>query len=361
MLPVTAAKYEADRIWAIVLAGGQGRRLSSLTRALYGYALPKQFACIEDGRSLLHHTMRRIAPVAAPERTVVIVGRAYGALARRQLMEFPGVDLVMQPADLGTAPGILLPLSRILARNPGATVAVFPCDHHLSRPLPFLSAVAEAGRLASSFPERLTLLAAVPDRPETEYGWIRPGPAIENGAGIDLRHVAEFVEKPDSGTARKLFAEGGLWNTFVIVGKAERLWRLCERCLPDCVGCFRPYADSVGGAHETAVLQNAYRRMPPADFSREVLQRAGGLAVLPVLGSGWTDWGSPERVARTLRGEDPAARKPAAAGSRSAVLTLLGGDEHASRSGGDHGDRFSTGEGAIQIGDDVVHVLDPHR
>ena len=40
-------------LWTIVLAGGEGVRLRELTRALHGEELPKQFALIHGGRSLL--------------------------------------------------------------------------------------------------------------------------------------------------------------------------------------------------------------------------------------------------------------------------------------------------------------------
>ena len=47
--------------WTIVLAGGDGVRLRELTRALHGEALPKQFAIIHRGRSLLQATVARAA------------------------------------------------------------------------------------------------------------------------------------------------------------------------------------------------------------------------------------------------------------------------------------------------------------
>jgi len=78
---------DTERLWAIVLAAGDGKRLAPLTRALYGRELPKQFAVLHRGRSLLQTTMDRVAPLVPPERTVVVVGRAHEGLARRQIAE----------------------------------------------------------------------------------------------------------------------------------------------------------------------------------------------------------------------------------------------------------------------------------
>jgi hypothetical protein len=49
-------------------------------------------------------------------------------------------------------------------------------------------------------------------------------------------------------------------------------------------------------------VQQAYALMRTANFSREVLEPgAGSLTVLPVHGVLWADWGTPDRVVRTLR------------------------------------------------------------
>jgi len=50
--------------------------------------------------------------------------------------------------------------------------------------------------------------------------------------------------------------------------------------------------------------------MEPANFSREVLERAENLAVLPVSGTGWSDWGNPERIFRSLEGTRDLASEP---------------------------------------------------
>ena len=55
-----------------------------------------------------------------------------------------------------------------------------------------------------------------PTRAATEYGYIRPGPAIRPG----LFAIERFVEKPDAETAARYVAEGYLWNSGNFVFRA---------------------------------------------------------------------------------------------------------------------------------------------
>lgn len=85
--------------WAVVLAAGEGRRLASLTRALYGRELPKQFAVLEGDRSLLQATLERIAEVIPPQGTVVVVDRSHVDVAEQQLRGYRGVQIIAQPKN----------------------------------------------------------------------------------------------------------------------------------------------------------------------------------------------------------------------------------------------------------------------
>jgi mannose-1-phosphate guanylyltransferase len=98
-----------DRLWAVVLAAGEGTRLAALTRTLYGTAVPKQFAPLLGERTMLQLTIDRIAPLVPAERTVVVVDQTQESLARAQLEDYPGVLIVLQPGNRGTGPGVLLP------------------------------------------------------------------------------------------------------------------------------------------------------------------------------------------------------------------------------------------------------------
>ena len=297
--------------WAVILAGGEGKRLSGLTRALYGKPLPKQFAVFAGKLSLLQATVERVFPLVPFERMVVVASSPHEALAREQLAAYPGIQLLTQPRNLDTGPGILLPLATILRKDRAARVVLLPSDHHVPRPQPFLEAIRTADASSLSNPSQVTLIGTASDSPETDYGWIVPGRSADPSCDWSIRTVERFVEKPARELARHLHAAGGLWNTFASAGTAAAYWAHAQRHLPGHTALFESCGAPAEAALPEAWLRRIYSRMAPANFSREVLERATGLAVVTVAGSGWSDWGSPERVYASLeRGTDlPALRR----------------------------------------------------
>lgn len=311
-LTTTTATKEPE-LWAIVLAAGEGKRLSHVTRRLYGWDIPKQFAALDGKETLLRQTMNRLAPIVPPSRTVVVVAANRRELAELQLAPYEGVQIVSQPSDAGTGPGIMLPLSIIKAQAPDATVVVTPSDHHVRGVEGFVESVRRAEEVARRAPAGLVLLGADADEPAVDLGWIVPQDhAAAPGSSVDL--VQHFVEKPPLMVAEGLLMRGALWNTLVLVGSVTSFWGQARRRMPRQTARFdtlvtvlertRGRLDDAG----LALLDRLYRSMAPADFSRAVLQNAEGLAVVRLKDSGWCDCGTPDRLLTCL--EDTGDRRP---------------------------------------------------
>jgi mannose-1-phosphate guanylyltransferase len=291
-------RERGPKLWAVILAGGSGTRLAGLTRALYGVDLPKQYAVLVGHRSMLQATVARTLELVPPERIVVVATDPNEELTRRQLAPYPGVELLMQPRSLDTAPGLLLPLAVIRARDPEARVVVMPADHHVAHTGPLSAAIDRAAALAAIGPAAVTLLGAAAGSADTEYGWIEPG---RRAGPFGARPVERFVEKPDAATAEALHRRGALWNTFIMIARVRRLWEMSARALPEHAARIA-VAVGRGGAGSAAGLADAYAALAPANFSRAVLERGRGLSVMTLEGAGWSDWGTPRRVFAALAG-----------------------------------------------------------
>jgi mannose-1-phosphate guanylyltransferase len=294
--PLTA---RPSALWIIVLAGGEGQRLAPLTTALHGKATPKQFASLVGQHSMLQRTLMRARALAPWQRIVVVATGSQGDLARQQAQALGPATVLVQPANLGTGPGILLPLTYIRSADPSARVLVLPSDHHVTRPRLFEEALEDLVS-PSALGHGVVLLGVQPDGPETDYGWILPGRPLTLGPPV-LRKVVRFVEKPAATVASQLMAREALWNTLVFAATGAALWQTTQQALPRHAARFAAFAKHIDG-NERGQLHQLYADLPSADFSKDVLAGASGLAVASAPPCGWSDWGTPERVFESLAG-----------------------------------------------------------
>lgn len=288
--------------WVVILAGGDGLRLRSLTQRIAGDARPKQFCPLLDGETPLDSTRRRADLLVRPDRQVVVVTQAhaawFGPLGRELL---PG-RLVVQPANRGTAPGILYPLLRVHELAGDVPLVVMPCDHDVSDDAAFMRHVADAVEAARERPEVVVLLGIEPASAETEYGWIEPDPAGLPGDGPGVFAIRRFWEKPSGPLAQILLARGCVWNSFVMAGRVSAFLGLFRLAVPELVTAFTPLRAALGTAAEPAVAERVYRGLGPSNFSDRVLERwPGRLGVLRVKDGEWNDLGHPARVMASLR------------------------------------------------------------
>jgi mannose-1-phosphate guanylyltransferase len=299
----------ASELWSIVLAAGTGRRLSALTGGR-----PKPFWRLDGVRSLLDETLDRVAPLATPDRTVLVLDRRHQPF----LDEAPDVQtrarVVFQPADRGTAMAVLRALLPVIEGGPDAVVLITPADHGVADPSGFRHGIRDAVAHVGARPDGVVLFGVEPSVAHADYGWITP--ASVNGS--PLRPVAAFVEQPPADVARRLFESGALWNTRVVVAQVGVLLELYQRHVPELAQVLAEAA-RLRPRERDAFLTQQYRVLPACDFSRHVLTRARHLCAYawPV-SIGWSDLDTPERLLAWLdtraayRGERDQAAEPAA-------------------------------------------------
>ena len=287
--------------WAVILAGGDGIRLRPLTQLACGDNRPKQFCPLLGGQTLLAQTQRRISGTISSDRILFALTKKHEPFYAKALEKVPAARKIVQPANRGTLPAILWSLLRAVRLDRQAVVAFLPSDHHFAHESGFASALNSSFAHAEANRESVVLLGAAANRPETEYGWIEPETASGGKWGDGAPGVKRFWEKPSEQIAQRLFAQGCLWNTFVMVGAADTFLGMVRRASPAIFQTFEDLLCDVDLLAEEERMQTLYTHLSASDFSKEVLSvRTSELAVTSCGDIGWSDLGDPGRFVAAL-------------------------------------------------------------
>jgi mannose-1-phosphate guanylyltransferase len=288
-------------LWSIILAGGNGDRMSDLIYRWMGRSIPKQYCAFTGSRSMLQHTLLRADRLGERSRQRTLIARAHENEARLQLADRSSKSIIIQPANRDTLPGIFLPLTDIYARDPQATVIIYPSDHFIYPLGNFTHMMERAVSAAEELPNLLVMIGARAESLELDYGWICPGEEVWRSGDFAVRTVEQFLEKPLLEHAAAARARGGLWNTMIMVVKAHTLWQLGRIHAPAILKHFERLHDVIGTSREESVLESIYETMPARNFSKDLLTPAANrIAVMPMENILWSDWGRKERVVETL-------------------------------------------------------------
>jgi mannose-1-phosphate guanylyltransferase len=278
----------SPHLWAVVLAGGIGSRFwpASTPRR------PKQLLRLGSDRPLIRETVDRITPLVPTERLRILTGASLAVPLGEALPEMGPGNFLLEPRAAGTAPVLAWAAAEIERRDPDAVMISLHADHVIHPAQAFRDRVERAAELAVEH-RRLFTIGAVPTRPETGYGYIRPGealPALPGSPGERGSTVASFVEKPDAATALEYVGNGYLWNTGLFVWRVADLLDEIEACTPE-------LAELIPIVREGGV-DEFFRRAATLSIDEGLLERSGRVAVIPS-SFAWDDIGAWDAMFRT--------------------------------------------------------------
>jgi mannose-1-phosphate guanylyltransferase len=289
-------------LWPVIMAGGSGTRFWPASRARW----PKQLLALSGERTLLQETRARVAPLAPPERTLVVTHADHAKAVRSQLPELPRGNVLPEAVARNTAACAALAAYTVAEQDPDGLLLLLPSDHEMQDPESWRGIILKGAADAQALDTVLTL-GLVPTRPEIGYGYIKTGPLVKNARTPGLRKVAEFVEKPVLERAKRFVASGRyLWNSGVFLVRAGHLVELVREHLTDLArgleGVFAKRA-----SRRAAELARVYPTLPAVSLDVGIMEKATGLIVAPA-NVGWSDVGSwsalhevlPEDAARNI-------------------------------------------------------------
>jgi mannose-1-phosphate guanylyltransferase/mannose-6-phosphate isomerase len=250
-----------------------------------------QFLRLFGPRSTFQDTIRRVSDPTVFGRPMIVTNHQYRFLVAEQLAEINvEADILLEPHRRDSAPAIIAGAAYALRRDQDPVVLALAADHVVNDTDAFVAAC----RIARAAAEQghIVTFGVTPDRPATEYGYIRPGRDLRDGTFV----AEKFVEKPDEATARTYLAEGYLWNSGNLM--------FCARLLLDEYRAVdAPSADAVIAAVEGAGSDLGFITLTAEDFARAtaksidyaVMEKTTRAAVVPV-SYGWSDVGSWQAV-----------------------------------------------------------------
>jgi mannose-1-phosphate guanylyltransferase len=277
-----------------VLAGGVGSRFWPLSTP----SRPKQLLPLVDERPLLVATLDRLEPLVPATRTLILTNASLRDVVREHVPRVPAGNIIAEPRAVGTGGALAWAASEIERRDgPDATMISVHADWAIGDDEGFRTALGQAAAVAER-ESALVTVGVVPTRPDTGFGYIRPGPSVGGGAF----RVDRFVEKPDRAAAARMINEGALWNSGIFAWRVGDFLRDVRALTPE-------LAPALASANGNA--DKFFAAATPVTVDVGVLERSSNVVVMPGAFQ-WDDVGTWAALAR-VRARDE--RGNAASGS----------------------------------------------
>ncbi len=282
---------------AVVMAGGAGTRFWPLSRR----TRPKQLLPLLGQQSLLAATVARILPLVPTERLWVVTVAEVAAAVRRELPDLPPENVLVEPVGRDTAACVGWVSWRAARRHPDARMVVLPSDHVVADGDTFRRALAVAVRTAE-VRGGLVTLGIRPTRPETGFGYLEFGDAVDEVDGIAVHRVVRFVEKPDADRAKAYLAAGRFrWNAGIFAWTAAAMVAAIRTHLSALAAGLDRIDEACQRGDEAAALAEFYPSLPQISVDYGVMEKA--TTVWGVAAEfGWSDVGSWTGLEEVLEG-----------------------------------------------------------
>ena len=256
--------------YGVIMAGGVGSRFWPLSRE----ANPKQFLDFaKTGKSFLRKAYDRFIGLVPEENIIVVSLSRYKDAVMRDIPELPEQNLLLEPYGRNTAPCLAYATYTLLNRDPDAVMVVTPADHIIKDLASYRSTLSEALDYASTHKALITL-GIVPDRPDTNFGYIQATGGKKAYEFSKPVKVKTFTEKPDAELAEVFIKSGEfLWNSGIFVWKAETIREELEKYVPQITNLFNGWENALGSKEERRFLEKAYMNMERISIDYAVMEK----------------------------------------------------------------------------------------
>lgn len=189
----------------IILCGGYGKRLWPVSRQ----DKPKPFLKFGGSLSLLQQTLERCTGAQFSKKPIIICNEEHGFFARQDANALGiDVEIILEPEGRNSCPALAAAAFHAVQHYDTPILLSLAVDHAIMDQIGFHTALEDAKTTAEQ--GFLVTFGILPTRPDANFGYIKPGASIRNGA---TSKVDKFIEKPTAALAATLVAEGYVWNS----------------------------------------------------------------------------------------------------------------------------------------------------
>lgn len=265
-------------LYVVIMAGGKGERFWPLSTP----ENPKPFLRFFSERSLLQQTFDRARKLVPIDHVYLVVGKQHQDLCREQLPELPLSQLLLEPTGRDTAAAIGYASLHLPA---DAYMLVLPADHLIPDVDRFASDVTTAIAYLKNH-EALATFGIKPDRPETNYGYVKALDSNDGTPDAPVYRVERFVEKPDLKRAEEFLRSSGyFWNSGIFLWRVSLIQDLIARFVPDLWSGLQQLKSGSAG------FETTYSNLPRISIDFGVMEKAPSVVVAPA-GFRWDDIGT---------------------------------------------------------------------
>ena len=273
------------RLWALVMAGGHGKRLWPLSTP----KKPKPFLKLIPGKkTLLEETLLRLKSVIPAKQIFLIGNQDRLALLRQFGSPVPKEQIIGEPVLKNTAATVVLAASRIAKKDPEALLLVLPADHWIGNVSRFQSAVKKAAH-ASRVRGQFSVFGIKATSPSSSYGYLKAGRKVSDS----IYHLDQFVEKPPAERAERFLKTGKyFWHAGIFLAPVSEILNSAKRFQP----VLYRLINKMDVRNGKIFPSRLFSKLPQISFDYAVLERLKN-ADMVYSDCDWSDVGSWESLA----------------------------------------------------------------
>lgn len=270
----------------VIFCGGFGTRMWPASTK----SNPKQFAPILNGKSFYRLTLDRFEKRFDTKDIFISTEIRYKDIAMSQAQELPVENFIFEPERRDTMAAIGLVLAKLKTTG-DETVFFSWSDHIIDQEDTFLDAVELSLSLTNQtgFPVSINQPALYPT---TQNGWVKLGAKKEKKGEFEVFEIDDFVEKPTSSIAQKLFrSKEYLVHTGYGSWPVNFLWNEYQKNAPAAFSVLEKICEEIGSG--SSEIRNLYGQIEKQSVDYAVFEKIPKGQRLTISAKfGWKDAGT---------------------------------------------------------------------